>query len=89
MPVFVVVVTKGAEAAKRRIATLPENSWYEVKDDTWLIDYPGTSQSLAESLQVRPLGADATGIVFSISNYSGRHKKDIWEWLQLHMTRET
>jgi hypothetical protein len=86
MPVFIVVVTKGLAGVGEQISKLPPNSTYSVKKDTWLIDYEGTTKEVAEMLGVRT--GDASGIVFPISNYAGKHKRDIWEWLALHSAKE-
>ena len=87
MPVFIVVVTKGLAEVVEKISRLPPNSIYNVKKDTWLIDYEGTTKEVAEMLGVRTDEASA-GLVFPISNYSGRHKRDLWEWLALHSGKD-
>jgi hypothetical protein len=56
--------------------------------DTWLVAYEGTTKSLAEKLGIRS-GEVGTGVVFPISNYSGRASSDTWEWLGLNVTRDT
>jgi hypothetical protein len=85
MPVFVVVVRTGIEHAAQQIAALPEQASYQLTDDAWLVDYDGTSRACAEKLKIRGTGSTSTGIVFPISNYSGRFPADAWEWLGLHM----
>jgi hypothetical protein len=87
MPVFVVVVKRGANTVQERIAELPKKSVRALTDDAWLIDYDGTTKECAESMGIRGEESDASGIAFAVSNYSGRFSTDAWEWLRLHMTR--
>jgi hypothetical protein len=84
MPVFVVVVKRGAERAAKEIDRLPDDTVYQLADNSWLIDYDGTTRTLAENIKVRGDDAGITGIVFLIDSYSGRFATDAWEWLGLH-----
>ena len=82
MPVFVVIVTRGAAEVGRDIAALPDTSSYEIKEDTWLVDFKGTTRELSERIGIR--GSESTaraGISFAIDNFSGKHARDVWEWL--------
>jgi hypothetical protein len=85
MPVFVVVVKRGAERAEKEISHLPSESVYQLADNAWLIDYTGTTRALAEHLKIRGGDTDISGIAFSVDNYSGKFQTDVWEWLKLHL----
>jgi len=84
MPVFVVIAKRGVDRVKGHIDDLPRESVYQLTDDAWLVDYPGTSRTLAELLKIRGTDENLTGIAFSVGNYSGRFSTDVWEWLGLH-----
>jgi hypothetical protein len=73
--VFAVIATRGAEVQK-----LPEPSYYEIKDDAWLVSYEGTTRQLAERLGIRG-GESGSGLVILAAGYSGRASSDVWEWL--------
>ena len=88
MPIFVVVVKRGVDQAKRHIDALPHDSVYGLTDNAWLIHYKGTTRALAEHIKIRN-ESNITGIAFSIGNYSGRFSTDAWEWLKLHRKMET
>jgi hypothetical protein len=81
--VFAVIVTRGAPRVKAEIEKLPDNSYYEIKDDTWFISYYGTSRKLAEQLGIRT-GTNGSGVVLLMEAYSGRASSDLWEWLRAH-----
>ncbi len=78
---FTVIATKGAERVQQEIMKLPEDSFYELKPDTWLVAYSGTSRKLAEQLGIRG-GENGSGIVVSVDGYAGRATGDFWEWVQ-------
>lgn len=87
MPVFVVVATRVPREVKAAIDALNAPS-YEIKDDTWLVDYEGTTRELAERIGIRPIDSPSSGVVFPITNFSGKHRSDLWEWLKLHVPRD-
>lgn len=87
MPVFVVHVDRNAEEVASRIGQLPEEDSYRLAPNVWMIDHDGTTRALAEKIGIRGEQAVGAGIAFPISNYSGRASSDVWEWLQLHLSR--
>lgn len=89
MQVFVVVATREKEAVAQKLAaTIADENTYVLDDNAWMIAFDGTTRALAEKLDIRQGTGDALGIVFSISNYSGRAAKSAWEWLKVHLPRE-
>jgi hypothetical protein len=85
--IFVIVATHSAAAIGAKIAELALTK-HEIKNDTWLVLYPGTARELAELLQIRGDPYIGSGIVFPIEGYSGRADKGIWEWLQLNWPKD-
>lgn len=63
-------------------------AFYPVRDDVWLVEYDGTTQQAADALGIRS-GEVGSGLVVPVINYSGRGAMDMWEWLQLHLSRES
>ena len=87
MPIFVAVLNRHSDKVAERMGALSVGSKLQLKPDTWLIDYDGSARSLAEELGMRGSDPDdATGIVFPITNYSGRAAPEVWDWLQSHMS---
>jgi hypothetical protein len=86
MTIFVVVAIKEADKISAAISgKIADSDSYKLTDDVWLVDFSGTARGLAEELGIRG-GEAGTGIVFPTTNFSGRASRDIWEWLQAHMT---
>ena len=82
MRVFVVIATGDGvkvEAALRE----KEYQHFPVKGDVWLVAFDGTTRELAENIGIRG-GETSSGLVCVISGYSGRLRKEAWEWLGLH-----
>jgi hypothetical protein len=91
MPVFVVIARREIEGIRERVEQMPDGSYYELTRHSWLIDYEGTTRSLAETLGFRAGDKDIEGssaIAFPISNYAGRWQTDVWEWLKLHLYKK-
>ena len=84
MPVFVVIVTRESAAVAEKIRQLPDTPSYEIKSDTWVVNYNGTTRELAEKIGIRQAASTSSGVAFSIANFSGKHRPDLWEWLTLH-----
>lgn len=79
---FIVVATKGADRVREAVTNFPDNSYYELRPDTWLVSYEGTTRKLAEDLGIIQ-GVNGSGLVAPISGYSGRGPSDMWEWLKV------
>lgn len=91
MPTFVVVVQKGRDAVAERMREFDEEKVFALTQDSWLVSYEGTTQNCAEHLHIRGEKADLennTGVVFKISNYSGRFNTNVWEWLKLEFNNK-
>lgn len=87
MAVFIVVAIRSPEKIKGNIeGFISEANRLLLKEGVWLVDYDGTSKLLAEKLQIRAEPPSGTGIVFPITNYSGRASDNVWEWLGAHLT---
>ena len=80
---MVVALRTPTEIKAQIVATVSAEGFYELKPDTWLVRYNGTTRELAEKIGVRQ-GTSGTGLVVSITGYSGRAPGDIWEWLKLN-----
>jgi hypothetical protein len=78
--IFAVIATR--QAAEIKLEVLPEHSFYELTDDTWLVAYEGTTRQLAEHLGIRG-GNTGSGLVLQAATYSGRASNDLWEWLRV------
>ena len=84
MPVFVIILNRRQEMVVPRIEKFPEADRYRIKGDVWLVNYLGTSRSLAENIGIRGSSRGGpTGVVFPILDYSGRASPDLWDWLKL------
>ena len=81
--IFVVVATKGADRVRQAVEARPPDTYFEVKFDTWLVFFDGTTRKLAEDLGIRN-GANGSGLVAPITGYSGRASSDMWEWLKVN-----
>lgn len=85
MPIFIVISTThprtkvGTEIANK---DLPH---FKVDDGVWLVSASRTTQQVAEDLGIRG-GENGSGLVCSVSNWSGRLPKDAWEWFRLYET---
>jgi hypothetical protein len=88
MAVFLIVATKGHKTLEAKLETTLPDAFYPVRDDAWLVEYDGTTQQVADALGIRS-GEVGAGLVVPVVNYSGRGSMDMWEWLQLHLNRET
>ena len=84
MPVYAVIATKNAEEIGRKIESDHAGNYFNVKDDSWLVDCKQTTRELAESLGIRS-GDIGSGLVILLRNYSGRASAETWEWLEIHM----
>jgi DNA polymerase III delta prime subunit len=83
MAVFVVVATRNTDAIEEQVKDLvSEDSQFRLREGVWLVDYDGTTRTLAEKLRIRDERPVGSGVVFSIANYSGRTVADVWEWLK-------
>jgi hypothetical protein len=88
MPVYLVVLAKRPELATTRIEEFPASDRYRLKADVWVVDYDGTTRALAEKIGIRGTSpGGSTGVVFPVSNYSGRAATEFWEWMKIHMNR--
>ncbi len=85
--VFAVIAIRQPESVRAEVEKLPEHSYYEVKDDTWLVSYEGTTRQLAELLGIRN-GKSGSGLVLLTSAYSGRASDDTWEWLKVRWSAD-
>jgi len=86
MAAFIVVATRDALKIKESIEDLfVETNRLELTDAVWLVDYDGTTQLLADKLKIRSEPSVGTGVVFPVTNYSGRASADVWEWLGAHL----
>lgn len=84
MPIFIIVSTRNINSPKFVAAIKREKlKHYELKNDTWLISYKGTTRELADVLGIRD-GDTGPGIVCLIEGYSGRLPRDAWEWLKIY-----
>lgn len=86
MPGNVYFVTALSEApkVKQRLANLvPDSDRYELADDKWFVVYDGSTRDLAEKAGVRA-GDEliGTGLVLSVTTYSGRTSPGLWDWLR-------
>jgi hypothetical protein len=77
-----VVATKTPKGVESAIAR-EKLHVHQVKDDTWLLVFDGTARELADKLGIRK-GISGSGLVCSISNYSGRANSEVWEWLRVN-----
>lgn len=84
MPIFVVIATRDSDAVGEHIGKLSNAHFYEIKKDTWVVSFNGTTRELAEIIQIRQAESTSAGIVFSVDNFSGKHRPELWEWLKLH-----
>jgi len=80
--IFAVVATRQAAEIRREVEKLPEHSFYELTDDSWLVAYEGTTRQLAERLGIRS-GDAGSGLVIQAAAYSGRASNDLWDWLKV------
>jgi hypothetical protein len=80
--IYAVVATRGADDIRLEIEKLPEDSFYGITDDAWLVAYEGTTRQLAERLGIRG-GATGAGLVLQADAYSVRASDDLWEWLKV------
>lgn len=87
MSVFAVIATKNPEEIGRKIASDHAGKFISIKDDAWLVDSSCMTRELSESLGIIS-GESGSGLVILLGNYSGRASADIWEWLNLHMSKE-
>lgn len=59
---------------------------YHMNDRAWLVEAEETTQQLAEALEIRGEGEKkgkfGRTVVFLVTNWSGFHGRDLWEWLQ-------
>jgi hypothetical protein len=81
-PIFIVVATKGTDRIFNAIERLQGAASFEIKPDTWLVQFDGTTRGLAETLGIRD-GTNGSGFVAPISGYGGRASSDLWEWLKV------
>lgn len=86
MAVFAILPkAKSPELESRIKAAVPETDYYKVSDVQYLVSVDLTARQLADKLEItfnRDLPPTA---VLSVSNYSGRHSPDMWEWMKLKM----
>ena len=82
MQLFVVVASSNPEKIATVIRAIGVTH-LEFKKDCWLVAYEGTTRDLAIKLGIRP-GTTGSGLVCSISTYSGRASPEVWEWLKVH-----
>ncbi len=80
--IFAVIATRQAADIRLEIEKLPEHSFYELTDDSWLVAYEGSTRQLAEHLGIRS-GDTGSGLVVEAAAYSGRATNDLWDWLKV------
>jgi hypothetical protein len=87
MAAFIIVATRDSDKIKASVEEFfDEASRLELTDDVWLVDYDGTTQLLADKLKIRNKPSIGSGVVFPVTNYSGKASADVWEWLNAHLT---
>ena len=79
---FMVVATSGADKVRVAVEKLGAETYYELKSDTWLILFDGTTRKLSEEIGIRN-GTNGSGVVAAIAGYSGRASSELWEWLKV------
>lgn len=86
MALFFVVATTNKAAAEASIRALVGENLRSVKDDTWFVEFDGTSQDLAVKIGFVS-GEAGSGIVIPVTNYAGRASAELWEWVKLRFTK--
>ena len=79
---FVTAHSKAPEVRERINAIIPVNDRYELSENQWMVKFDGATQDLAEKAGIR--GGDnhiGTGLVLSVTTYSGRTPTGLWDWL--------
>lgn len=82
MRVFVVIASGDAAKVESALQN-KQYPFFSVRADVWLVAAEGTTRELAENIGIRG-GETSPGLVCAISGYSGRLRKEAWEWLALH-----
>jgi hypothetical protein len=82
---FAVIGMGGLERLRRSLQEQFPDDHYDLGDGTWLIVARETAKSLSDKLGVSD-GPSGSAIVLLVSNYYGRAKTDIWEWIDLKMS---
>jgi hypothetical protein len=80
---FVTAHSKAPKVRERINAIIPVNDRYELAENQWMVKFGGATQELAEKAGIR--GGDdriGTGLVLSVTTYSGRAPTGLWDWLK-------
>jgi hypothetical protein len=82
--VFIVVATSNAQAVGSAIGSL-DRPFHQIRPDTWLVSFDGTSQQLATRIGVWE-GTTGPAFVGLLAGYSGRAPNSVWEWMKVNWT---
>ncbi len=86
MAVFAILPKANSPELERRIReAVPEADFYKLSDVQFLVSAELTARQLADKLEVTTNRDLPPTAVFSVSNFSGRHSPDVWEWMKLKM----
>jgi hypothetical protein len=80
---FVTAHSQAASVRERIYGMIAQDDRYDLASDQWLVKFEGSTQDLAEKAGIR--GGDAqigTGLVLSVSTYSGRAPTELWDWFK-------
>jgi hypothetical protein len=88
MTVFAVIAPTLDVRLERAVSTRFSNGrYYKITPQQFLVDGGEfTTQQVADALSV-PGGNVGTVMVLRVTNYTGWHSKDMWEWLEIHSAR--
>ena len=82
MSIFVVFrVSDPAKMGQAVARVFPQNH-LSLKDDEWLISYPGTVKEVSDKLELVPGGQNGAAMVFSMASYFGTAEPNVWEWIR-------
>lgn len=80
---FVTALSDAPKVIERINSLVAPADRYDLADDKWFVAYDGPAQDLAEKSGVRA-GDEVigTGLVISVTTYSGRASPTLWDWLR-------
>ena len=81
MPLFVVLTADDEEPIVETLKEEFSENWYQVWDHQWLVDANETAELISKKLKEN--AGNSIFSVFKVDSYSGYHKKDLWDWLEL------
>ena len=86
--VIVPLVMRDEEAFRSRLDTLENKGHpiYRGYDRAYFIKFEGTTEEISRAIGFHD-GEAAWGIVLRLSAYTGYAHKDLWEWLDIHISR--